>query len=394
MFRVNNTSGYPLMDIDGDGTVLFTTQGNVGIGTTVTSPTYKLDVGGDVNIRGALTVGNSQFGPNISIAGSMTAATFHGSGIGITNFQLNQVVAPGFTGQLMVNNAGLITATPALYYDIANARIGIGSTLPSARLSIASTTGDSVFQVGDNVTSGSMFRVNNTSGYPLMDIDGDGTVLFTTQGNVGIGTTVTSPDYKLEVGGNVNIRGALNIGSNTFGSSNVSISGSMTAGSFYGSGIGITNFQLNQVTAPGFTGQLLVNNAGLITATPALYYDITNARIGIGSTLPSARLSIASTTGDSIFQVGDNVTSGSMFRVTNTVGYPLIDIDGDGTVLFTTTGNVGIGTTITSPAYKLEVGGDARVGVNTSQGLVLTSPNGTRYRIFVNDAGALSTIAI
>ena len=50
--------------------------------------------------------------------------------------------------------------------------------------------------------------------------------------------------------------------------------------------------------------------------------------------------------------------------------------------------------TITSPAYKLEVGGDARVGFNTSQGLVLTSPNGTRYRIFVNDAGTLSTIAI
>ena len=58
-----------------------------------------------------------------------------------------------------------------------------------------------------------------------------------------------------------------------------------------------------------------------------------------------------------------------------------------------TTSNVGIGTT--NPTTKLDVrGGDMRVGVNTSQGVILTSPNGTKYRLIVSDAGVLSTVLV
>ena len=54
--------------------------------------------------------------------------------------------------------------------------------------------------------------------------------------------------------------------------------------------------------------------------------------------------------------------------------------------------NIGIGTT--NPTSKLTVGGDIKVGVNTSQGIILTSPNGTRYKIFVNNNGTLGTISV
>lgn len=55
--------------------------------------------------------------------------------------------------------------------------------------------------------------------------------------------------------------------------------------------------------------------------------------------------------------------------------------------------NVGIGTT--NPTDKLTVhGGDISVGINTSHGVVLTSPNGTKYRLIVDNAGALSTVAV
>jgi DNA repair exonuclease SbcCD ATPase subunit len=58
-----------------------------------------------------------------------------------------------------------------------------------------------------------------------------------------------------------------------------------------------------------------------------------------------------------------------------------------------TTSNVGIGTT--NPIEKLSVlGGDIRVGVDTSSGVILTSPNGTKYRLIVNNAGALSTVLV
>jgi len=49
--------------------------------------------------------------------------------------------------------------------------------------------------------------------------------------------------------------------------------------------------------------------------------------------------------------------------------------------------NVAISTDIT-------IGRDAYVGVNTSSGLVLTSPNGTQYRLVVNNSGNLSTILV
>jgi hypothetical protein len=58
-----------------------------------------------------------------------------------------------------------------------------------------------------------------------------------------------------------------------------------------------------------------------------------------------------------------------------------------------TLSNVGIGTT--NPTSALTVrGGDISVGVNTSSGLILTSPNGTQYRIIVANDGSLSTTIV
>lgn len=59
-------------------------------------------------------------------------------------------------------------------------------------------------------------------------------------------------------------------------------------------------------------------------------------------------------------------------------------------ILTAGSGDVVIGGATTS----LIVGGDVSVGINTNDGLILTSENGTRYRLFVNNDGSLSTVAI
>lgn len=40
------------------------------------------------------------------------------------------------------------------------------------------------------------------------------------------------------------------------------------------------------------------------------------------------------------------------------------------------------------------ISNDVNVGVNTSKGLVLTAPNGTKYRLIVDNSGNLSTVSI
>jgi hypothetical protein len=73
----------------------------------------------------------------------------------------------------------------------------------------------------------------------------------------------------------------------------------------------------------------------------------------------------------------------------------IVIADGYGTVkmYINPEGNVGIATT--NPTSKLTVhGGDISVGISTAHGVVLTSPNGTQYRLIVDDSGNLSTVAV
>ena len=48
----------------------------------------------------------------------------------------------------------------------------------------------------------------------------------------------------------------------------------------------------------------------------------------------------------------------------------------------------------TTTSTGITVTGDARVGTSQSAGVILTSPNGTEYRLIVADNGTLSTSSV
>lgn len=81
-------------------------------------------------------------------------------------------------------------------------------------------------------------------------------------------------------------------------------------------------------------------------------------------------------------------------NVSGIVTASVLNVGTGGTIISTTSGGlVGIGTTNPTSALTI-MGGDVSVGIDTSQGLILTSPNGTKYRLVVDDGGSLSTVLV
>lgn len=118
--------------------------------------------------------------------------------------------------------------------------------------------------------------------------------------------------------------------------------------------------------------------------------------IGIGTTNPLEKLHVVPSS-DSIAGLFSGTTTNDMVRITQGgTGNALLiedETNPDSTPFIVTgIGSVGIGTT--NPLSKLQVDGDARIGLNTSQGVILTSPNGTLYRLSVDNSGILTTTSV
>ena len=126
-------------------------------------------------------------------------------------------------------------------------------------------------------------------------------------------------------------------------------------------------------------------------AAPAAYIGRSN-RAGDGDTLcvlrgdwganPVGQIIIQTSTdttnkdnGSLVFQTAPNASAGLYTRM-----------------VVRESGKVGINST--APVYELDVAGDVRAGASSSQGLILVSPDGTKFRVTVSNAGALSASAV
>jgi hypothetical protein len=362
-----------------------------GAGVTVTiAPTDLNYIEGDARITGILTVGQTSVtinGPQNSIrtgtittkelkviGGSYSSLDFFKTvdnpvGIGSTVIILDStsgiIVGDKITVVGVLTEASIVSigTVPFDLYNrtflntFTNINIGIGSTA----IGVASTTGvsigSSISIVGiiTNAPVVGFATVAVGGGYVHAALIGPGfakTFVIPVNSPVGFSSAITQKDVvRIGTGSTINV--GISSASTAIiqrfvsSSSDLNVSGVITAAYFYGNGSGLTNLG----GSGGIGTQWVTTNVGIHTLS----------KVGIGTTAKS--LYSLDVNGDLNFS-GSLYQNGSSFvasRWTTGIGNDIYRLDGD----------VGIGTT--NPSSKLSVTGNTYL--NGSVGIGTTNPN-------------------
>jgi len=307
----------------------------------------------EFNIKnGFITSGNSNVYANLNVTGTLSASTISASTIS-SPFTTGSVIFQGSGGTLTQSNS-------QLFWDNVNNRFGVGTASPISELSVGSING---ITLQSGVIMPNLHR-DNTDGAFLIRSYNTTTTTYTTNvkvrpnGNFLIGTT-TDAGQKLQVSGNTLIQGGL------------------TATT-----ISATTISASTVSSPFTTGSVIFQGSGgtLSENNSQLFWDNTNARLGIGTVSPATTLQISgTTTTQAIIPVADSTynlgTAALRYNTINLRGLSSagnsLDInagninlnDSVGAIkarLIGATGNFLIGTT-TDAGQKLQVSGNTLI---------------------------------
>ena len=413
-FNLTDATNYPYSSLTGITTEI--------VGDTTPQLGGDLDVNGnditgtgDVNLTGVVTAtsfvgdGSNLTGITAGGVGAITGVTIREEGsvvgsagsIGDINFVSSNLTAtasgvgatitltddPNFNG---VNVTGVVTATT---FSGNLPTTDLTGTITNAQLAGSITNAK---LVNDSVSFGGVsLDLGQTDATPAFDLSDATNYPYNSLTGV---TTSIIGDTTPQLGGDLDVNG-----NDITGTGDVNLTGVVTATSFVGDGSGLTGIAAGDTAT---ANQIVFkNSSNVATGSTSLTYSGTYigiGTVGIGTiiknihydNLNDGTLSWEASEGQ-LFSITNNLTSGSIFSVNDVSGFPSIDVDADGTIQLapiSTIEYVGIGTT--NPTDKLHVVGDARVGVNTSQGIILTSPNGTSYRLIVDNSGVLSTTQV
>ncbi|MFA6536564.1 MAG: hypothetical protein WCT25_04020, partial [Candidatus Paceibacterota bacterium] len=410
-------------------------QGSVGIGTT--TPGQKLSVAGDIlgnNIIGSYftgtTTATSTFAGGLSVlainqTGTATSTFANGINLAAGCFSINGTCVGGASSQWTTNGSDI-------YYSTGN--VGIGTTSPYTALAVAGSTGvlANIF-TATSTTATSTFAggltAGNNAGLTVNSAAPANSLYINPSGNVGIGTA--APQIGLDVAGNsgqkirlYDTANNLTINQST-DSSGIYLGFGTAADSSQYMRIGVFNavnnietkardFLFSSNSAPYLLRlRASTGNVGLGTSTPGTILSVA----GVGNFAPTistlyssltAPYFTATTTATSTFAGGLSVlainqtgTATSTFANGLNLASGCFSINGtcvggassqwttNGSDIYYSTGNVGIGTT--TPGASLSIQGSSSVGFYLA-GLSLGTAD--LFRISTSTASATSTALI
>ncbi|MBI2600974.1 hypothetical protein HYW42_03395 [Candidatus Daviesbacteria bacterium] len=344
-------------------------NGNVGIGTTNPLSTFHIGTGLAIGSNtlsfststGRLGIGTTSPGATLGITGNL------GIGASFANS-----AAPSF-GLAVQGNVGIGTTSPDYPLHVIG-NVGIGSSL--------TVTGLGVLNGGLQTTN-----INATS--------------LTTSGNVGVGGSITG----FGALNGLNVTGLTSLaGLNASGNVGIGSSLTVTGLSVLNGGIAAPTLSLTNLTSGGalFTGP-----NGLVSQNiPNYYWDNTNNRLGIGTSAPGSQLAIIGNVGigtsgaGAALQVNGGglfgwgtastaLSSGAILGVNGNVGIgttsptALLQVQGSGSMpslLVTSGGNIGIGTSVTSNPITVGTDGSTGNGAYLSTGGTWTNGSSFEFK--------------
>ena len=420
------------------------TGGNFGINTT--NPTSTLDVSGTARITTSITSG-AVYATNSTVTNSvstnMSSATLNlSTGITSASAQMANLFS---TNSTMTNLRSTLSSIGTLRTDLGvmteglmtKASISTSLTVPNLLVTTSVSSG-AVYATNSTVTNSVV--TSNTVGTSiittsLLAIGNSNTVgnIFTTGGNVGIGTSAPG-SYKLHVVGDINYTGSLYQNGAIFnGSSQWLNNGSNIYFSTGNVGVGTSNpsYKLDVNAGATTNGNLMMSNTvgggvivfqdihhsiwgrrgyngntdtiqfreygqvefwtgGLIGSQTQRMIITSTGDVGIGTGSPTAKLNVSGTTdlfgnvrvGGSSSSTAFNIDLGTTGAGGSRAGY----LYGDGTTMYLTNqqnGGINFGTNNTWDRMVVTAAGD--VGVGTA------SPG---YKLDVNGSFATNTMLI
>jgi hypothetical protein len=347
---VTNTIGYPFA-LTGNATSTLT-QFNGGLTAYASTTIGNGNQNGGLTISGgATTTGNAYFAGNVGIgtvvpsqkvqvAGNIVVGTGTGDGNNryvafSTNYDTWALGGRQDDGSFrIVNGSNIDSSSPVLTVSAAN-NIGIGSTSPWGLLSINPTAA---------IGSAPQFVIGSSTGTSFIVTNG---------GNVGIGTTTTNPTYALQVSGGANNSTALFYNPNANTNTQVVIRTSVTTdGTVANSPLLVENHSGTIVAAIREDGVLYGQTLSTTdNSTAALNQP---GATGLGSNLAGVDLNSVGSIGWSNSGAYWNQVDTALSRYA--AGVLAVGTTAQGSVAGTLlAANIGVGTT--SPYAKLSVAG-------------------------------------